>query len=48
MTKANFSAYRVNAYDFNNSSYTINNSLPGTWIYTFDIDEPLVKYKKNK
>ena len=45
MTSANFSVYRVNAYDYNNCQYTVNTSLsgPNYWIYTFDVDKPLLK-----
>lgn len=46
MTSANFSVYRVNAYDYNNCQYTVNTSLsgPNYWIYTFDVNKPLLKF----
>ncbi|MBR1547467.1 MAG: hypothetical protein IJ637_01920 [Prevotella sp.] len=47
MTKANFSVYRVNAYDYNNCQYTVNTSLLGSsWLESFDISNPLTYYNK--
>ena len=42
MYKANFSIYRVNAYDYNKADYCIiNNLLNGPAIETFDLSNPL-------
>ncbi len=47
MTKANFSVYRVNSYDYNNCQYTVNTSLSGaTWFESFDVSYPLTYYNK--
>ena len=44
MTNANFTVYRVNAYDYKNCQYTVNNSLWGPqFVSTFNIKQPLVE-----
>ena len=44
---ANFSVYRVNAYDFNNCQYTINSSANGGNAYSdFTLENPLLYFNK--
>lgn len=43
---ANFSVYRVNAYDFNNCQYTVNKSANGGYEESFTLDNPLLLYNK--
>ena len=46
MKNANFSIYRVNAYDFNDCMYTINKSANGGYEESFDLGNPLTYYNK--
>ena len=46
MKSANFSIYRVNAYDFNDCNYTIVNQANGGYEESFDLSNPLTYYNQ--
>jgi len=47
MTKANFTIYRVNAYDFNDCNYTVKSNVNGGGAEeSFDISYPLTYYNQ--
>ena len=46
MKNANFSIYRVNAYDYNDCMYTINKSANGGYEESFDLSNPLTYYNQ--
>lgn len=46
MKSANFSIYRVNAYDFNDCNYTIVSAANGGHIESFDLSNPLTYYNQ--
>ena len=47
MKSANFTIYRVNAYDFNDCNYTIVNQANGGYEESFDLSNPLTYYNKD-
>lgn len=46
MKSANFSIYRVNAYDFNDCNYTVSKSANGGYEESFDLSYPLTYFDK--